>query len=341
VNARLAHPSLDDLIDARPAPAVQVHLTACTVCQAEARRWDAAAAVIHQLCASAQPPSWDPGTLPATVGAGHPSLPLARLARHRRVQAACAALVLLGGAAGGAIALSGGGRGPATAIPGTRISTTVAGVTAVTGCSGLEAAVGTLQRSGSAGVTIRTSNGAYVTVTVPASATVTRLVGGSVSSLSDGQHVVVSGTDDNGTLAAARVNLVPDSEAGMPRGLTLPSGPGLGQLLLTLGHASGTVTGRTSTGFIVAESDGTKVPVTTSRSTLLIAQVSSTLAQLKQGEQTVAVGTASGEGTLTARQVEQRDVSVGQPYAGSGRSPAGSHECSPASVAAAELTSAS
>jgi hypothetical protein len=345
VNTWLAHPSLDDLIDAQSAPAVRAHLAACPACEAEARSWNTAADVMRRLWASAQPPSWDPGILPAAADAGPADRSLARLARNHRVLAACTALILLAGGAYGAAAVLGGGRGPAAGTPGTRTGTTSAGITAVSGCSRLQAVLGTLQQAGSSSITIRTSSGRSVTVAVPASATVTRLIDGSLSGLSDGQRVIVGGTDDNGTLAAATVTLLPGSAPGIPRGAqTLPSGQSVGQLLLTLRHANGTVTGITGTGFTVAESDGTKVPVTTTGSTAVIMQVSSSPAQLRPGEQTVAVGTAGSNGTLTARQVEQLGVPTrqpGLPRANSGRPPAGSSGCSPASVATAELTSES
>jgi anti-sigma factor RsiW len=101
VSTCFTHPSLDDLIDAQSAPAMRAHLAACTACQDKARRWNAAAGVMRQLWAGAQPPPWHPGMLPDAAGTRHGRVRrlLARPAGdHRRrvaVRAAVAAAVVV------------------------------------------------------------------------------------------------------------------------------------------------------------------------------------------------------------------------------------------------------
>lgn len=115
MSTTFTHPSLDDLIDAQSVPAIRAHLAACTACQGEARSWNAAAGVMRQLWAGAQPPRWHPDMLPdpAAPGRGRGRRHLARLAGdHRRrvavrvavaavaaVTAASAAMVAVGGTA--------------------------------------------------------------------------------------------------------------------------------------------------------------------------------------------------------------------------------------------------
>jgi hypothetical protein len=90
VSTSFTHPSLDDLIETQSEPETRAHLAACTACRDEAGRWDAAADLMRQLWAGAQPPPWHPGLLPDPAGTkarlGRRRLArLARLARPARL----------------------------------------------------------------------------------------------------------------------------------------------------------------------------------------------------------------------------------------------------------------
>jgi hypothetical protein len=135
VSTSFTHPSLDDLIDAPSAPGMRAHLAGCTACQDEARRWNAAAGVMRQLWAGAQPPPWHPDLLPGPAGTrrGRGRRHLARLAGDHRRRVAVTAAV-----------------------------TAVAAVAAVTAVAvALVAAGGTAARTGSSPASTRTM--AYVT----------------------------------------------------------------------------------------------------------------------------------------------------------------------------------
>jgi hypothetical protein len=360
MNTKSAHVSLDDLIDSMSGaggdPAAQAHLLTCTTCQAEARRWSAVASRVHRMWSSAEPPPWDPDMLTTAASArpapGYRVLSLmVKPARRRRAWAvSAAALILLGGMAYGVADVTGGtgsARPAAVASPGT--GGAAAGLTAVTGCAGLKAAVGTLVRVSGSGLTLRTSSGHLATVTASASVKVTRLVNGPVSDLTNGERVVISGTDDNGTLDATAVSVLPGSVRGLPTG---PSGMSLGEVLLRQGHALGTVADLTGSGFTVKESDGTTVPVKATSATLVLRVVSSSVSQLKSEGQTVAVGTVGSGGVLSADAVEQTEVPVSQilrqifpggpdlPLPSGSSGPWTSPGCSPSSAAAAALMSA-
>ena len=107
MSTSFTHPSLDDLISAQSAPEMRAHLAACTDCQDQARRWNAAAGVIRQLWAGAQPPPWHPDMLPDTASTrrGRGRRHLARLTGDRRRIAVRAAMTAVAAVAVASVAM--------------------------------------------------------------------------------------------------------------------------------------------------------------------------------------------------------------------------------------------
>ena len=79
------------------------------------------------------------------------------------------------------------------------------------------------------------------------------------------------------------------------------------QPALALGLANGTVAGVTTGGFTVDEPHGTHVRVSTSSSTTVVTLTKVTVAGLRTGQRTVAVGSVTGHNALAASSVEQAD----------------------------------
>jgi hypothetical protein len=82
----------------------------------------------------------------------------------------------------------------------------------------------------------------------------------------------------------------------------------------------GTVADATSTGFTVDTSGGTQVPVTTSGSTLVVVN-SGSLTDLQTGANTIVVGYAEPDGTLSAIAIAQFPSTTQGRLAVSGCSP--------------------
>jgi hypothetical protein len=249
----------------------------CPDCEAEAADWAAIrAAVRHQAGApSAQ-------VLPSV---------LANSTKTRRylipLSAVAAAAVLAAGSYGVVVALGHG------AAPTHHADTTA--LTA-TGCTGFDLAGGTLTRVSGDDLVITTASGAQVTVTTVSTTAIYRETIGTLSDITDGRWVLVSGTHDGETITASSVGVLPGSATPAKLG-------GLG-----IGLASGTVTDAHDGRFTVIEADGTRVAVTTSGSVTVINTQRTSLTQLAVGEVTSAVGTAEGGGTLAATTVEQDAV---------------------------------
>ena len=84
------------------------------------------------------------------------------------------------------------------------------------------------------------------------------------------------------------------------------------QPALALGLANGTVADATTGGFTVDEPGGTHVRVSTSSSTTVVTLAKVTVAGLRTGERTVAVGSVTGHNALAASTVEQEDFPLRQ-----------------------------
>jgi len=313
-DTRSPHLDLGDLIaEAAGQPIgdrAQEHLAACAHCQLEANRWNVVADGVRGLAAAVPEAGVVPGQAAAAdaAGPGRPRRAGRRVAKGpwRRAMlvagSAAAALVLLAGigAVTGYVHISRNGTEPA--------------LTAVTGCTQLEQADGTLARVTGHSLVINTASGQPVTVTMTAS-TFVSMSGPLLSDITDGASVMVrGGYSSDGTIAAAIVTVGPPFSAVNPAGFV---------------PVQGTVSDASAAGFTLVTSGGTRVRVTTSGDTLVVVPHAS-LSQLQAGTSIFAVGQAGPDGTLSARGV-----------AAITQLPSGRHlsvsvrDCSPSSVVAA------
>ena len=224
--------------------------------------------------------------------------------RHGLLAAAsvAAALVLLVaiGSAAGVVHVHFGGGGTQTTL------------TAVTGCSQIEQADGTLEQVNGSGLVIKTASGQPVTVTTTAT-TFVSMSGPLLGDIKDGASVMVRGSRSGGTINAAIVTVGQPFSAVNPPGFV---------------PVQGTVSDASTAGFTLVTPSGTRVPVTTSGDTLVVIPHASP-GQLQAGATIVAVGHPGPDGTLSARAV----AAVSQ-------LPAGGHlnerfrvrDCSPSSI---------
>jgi hypothetical protein len=289
------HVDLADLIAEANGQAtgdrVRTHLAGCEECQLEANRWSLVAGGVRGLMAAtpevAQPVQpvqpVQPIPLAHPVQPRHPVRRMLATPRRRLVLAAsaAAALVLVGFA----------GYGLANVVsvnpPGQGGSGSTATLTAVTGCTRLEQATGTLERVDGDSVAIRTAGGKLATVATTAT---TRLnaSGPLLAAITDGATVTVAGKASGGSLAASFVAVGGKPTIEVP-GYTV---------------ARGTVSDARTGGFTVVTSTGTRTPVTTSGRTVVTIS-SASLSQLRTGARTTAVGYAAPDGTLSAIAVFQ------------------------------------
>jgi hypothetical protein len=273
------------------------HLTSCEHCRVEANRWNLVADGVRDLAAAAPE-----------------AAPPARPQRTRRrallvAGSAAAALILLVGVGSvtGVVQVHLGGGAPGT--------DTV--LTAVSGCTGLELATGTLEQVNGSSLVIKTTSGQPVTVATTAS-TFVDMTGTLRGNITDGASVIVFGPSSGETIAAVTVSLGPGASAeGTAGGFVT---------------VRGSVADASSTGFTVVTSTGTRVPVTTSRDTVVSVRYAS-VGQLRAGATIHAVGNAGPDGTLLASAV----VAVSQlpPGRNVGARPGPAHDCSPTSIAEA------
>ena len=275
------HLDLGDLIAEVTGQAIDVrardHLARCEHCRAEADRWDLVARGVRGLAAAT------PETAqPAPPGRPrHTRLRVLAGPRRRAVLAAsvAAALVLLGVIGYGArnfvhITIGTGGTGGQTVL------------TAVSGCTGLEQAAGTLEQVNGTSLVIKTASGQPVTVTTTAS-TFVSMSGPLRSEITDGASVEVHGPRSGGTIDAVNVTVGPPFSA--------VNSPGFASV-------RGTVSDASSAGFTLVTSTGTRVRVITNGDTLVIVPHAS-LGQLHHGATVFAIGHAGPDGTLSARAV--------------------------------------
>jgi hypothetical protein len=282
-DTRSPHLDLEDLIAEVTGQAVAVrgreHLARCEHCRAEVKRWDLVASGVRGLAAAtpeSAPPARPRDTRPRVLADP----------RWRAMLAAgvAAALVLLGVAGYRAVtALTRHTAGPV--------------LTAVSGCTGIKLADGTLKQVNGTSLLINTASGRPVTVTTTASTKVS-VAGALLRDITDGAAVIVIGPRSGGTISAASVTVGPPP-AGTWKG-TLKVTPPAGWVV-----ARGTIAGASTAGFTVVTSGGSRVPVSTSGSTFVVVPRAS-LSQLQAGVSTVALGHEGPHGTLKAIGVLQQ-----------------------------------
>ena len=171
-------------------------------------------------------------------------------------------------------------------------------LTAVTGCTQLEQADGTLERVDGSSLVIQTVSGQPVTVTTTTS-TLMFMSGPLLSDITDGASVMVHGHNSGGTFAAAIVTV------GQPFSAVNPAG---------FAAVQGMVADASTAGFTLVTSGGGRVRVTTSGDTLVVIPHASP-GQLKAGATIFTVGHAGPDGTLSAQAVAAiRQLGPGKPH---------------------------
>jgi len=158
--------------------------------------------------------------------------------------------------------------------------------TAVTGCTQLEQADGTLKQVNGSSLVITTASGQRVTVTTTAT-TFVSMSGALLSDITDGASVMVRGYRSDGTIQAAIITVGQPFSAVNPSGFT---------------PVQGTVSDVSTAGFTLVTSSGTRIPVTTSGDTLVVIPHAS-LSQLRPGTTIFALGRTGPDGTLSATAV--------------------------------------
>jgi hypothetical protein len=308
-DARSPHLDLEDLIaEAAGQPAggrARDHLASCEQCQLEASRWNLVAGGIRGLAAAAP-------EAPAAPEEAQPGQP--RHIRPRVLAGPWRRAMLVAGSVAAAIVLL-VGVGAVTGYVHVHIGSPGTGtvLTAVTGCSQLEQADGTLAHVNGSSLVIKTASGQPVTVTTTPS-TFVSMSGPLLSDITDGASVMVRGDSPGGAIAAVIVTVGPPFGAVNPPGFV---------------PVQGTVSDASTAGFTLVTSGGARIRVTTSGDTLVVVPHAS-LGQLQAGTRIFAVGDAGPDGTLSARGV-----------AAITQLPSGPHtsvsvkNCSPSSIAEA------
>jgi hypothetical protein len=272
------HPHLDlgDLIAGAAGQSVgdraPEHLASCEHCQREANRWNLVADGVRGLAAATPEPA-------------QPARP--RRTRRRVLAGPWRRAMLVAGSAAAALVLL-AGVGEVTGVVhvhfGNNGTETV--LTAVTGCSQLEQADGTLEQVNGNSLVIKTASGQPVTVTTTAT-TFVAMSGPLLNDITEGASVMVRGSRSGGTITAAIVTV------GQPFSVVHPPG---------FVPVQGTVADASTAGFTLVTSSETRIPVTTSSDTLVVIPHASP-GQLQPGTAIFALGHAGPDGTLSARGV--------------------------------------
>lgn len=272
------------------------HLAGCEHCQREANRWNLVADGVRGLAAAA----------PETAQPARPG----RTRRQVLAGPWRQAMLVAGSAAAALVLLVGIGvvTGVAHVHFGNNGTETV--LTAVSGCSQLEQADGTLEQVNGSSLVMKAAGGQPVTVTTTAT-TFVSMSGAPLSDITDGASVVVRGSRSDGTIRAAIVTVGQPFSAVNPPGFV---------------PVQGTVADASTAGFTLVTSGGTRIPVTTSSDTLVVIPHASP-GQLRVGAAIFALGHAGPDRTLSARAVAV--VSQLMPGAHVGVSV---KDCSPSSV---------
>jgi hypothetical protein len=299
-DTRYPHLDLGDLIAEVTGQEIdgqaREHLTHCEHCRTEVSRWDLVADGVRGLAAAAPQ--------------------VAQPARPRRTQRRVLAgpwrrAVLVAASAAAALVLL-VGVGEVTGYVHVHLSGpgTETALTAVTGCSLIQQADGTLEQVNGTSLVIKTASGQPVTVTTTPS-TFVNVSGPLLSDITDGARVMVRGHSSGGTIAAAIVTVGPPFSAVNPPGLV---------------PVQGTVSDADGAGFALVTSSGTRIPVTTSGDTLVVIPHAS-LGQLQAGATIFALGHARPDGTLTAKGVAAVSQLPSGPHIG-----VSVKDCSPGSI---------
>lgn len=301
MNANSTHLDLEDLIAEANGQAIgdqaREHLAGCAECQLEASRWNLVAGGIRDLAAEA-------AEVPAPARPPHTGRRVLA-GPWRRVMvvagSAAAALVLLVGVgvAAGVVHVHFSGSGSSQPT-----------LTAVSGCTQVQQASGTLERVSGTDVVVKTASGQLVTVTTTP-ATRLSASGALRGTITDGAAVSVAGPSAHGTIAADLVI------AGADPSLTVPG----------VVNVRGTVADAGAAGFTVVTSAGTRVPVTTSGTTA-VTVFNASLSQLQDGAKTTVLGSPGPHGTLSALAVVQPPTWP----AGAHTTVSGVRDCSPTSI---------
>jgi len=304
-DTRYPHLDLEDLIAGAAGQPIgdqaREHLARCEHCRREANRWNLVADGVRGLAAAA------PGT-------AQPARP--RRTGQRVLAGPWRRAMLVAGSAAAALVLL-VGVGTLTGLVHVHLSGpgTQTVLTAVTGCTQVEQADGTLKQVNGSSLVIQTASGQPVTVTTTAT-TFVSMSGALLGDITDGASVMVRGSSSGGTIAAAIVTV------GQPFSAVNPAG---------FVPVQGTVSDAGTAGFTLVTSSGTRIPVTTSGSTLVVIPHASP-GQLQDGATILAVGRAGPDGTLLAIAV----AAVSQLHSG-GQLNASFRvrDCSPSSIIAA------
>ena len=302
-DTRDPHLDLEDLIAGAAGQPVDArareHLDGCEQCQREASRWNLVADGVGGLADAASP-------------AGQPARPR-RTGRRGLARPWHRALLVTGSVAAALVLLVGAGQLAGVVHIHVGQGGGGAALTAVTGCSQLQQAGGTLEQVHGSSLVIRTASGRPVTVTTTATTFVSQS-GNLLGEINDGVLVRVRGARSGGAIQAALVTV------GPPFTAVNPTGPA---------PVQGMVADAGRTGFTLVTSTGARVPVTTSGATLVVV-VHARLGQLRPGTAVVALGQAGPDGTLTARAV----AAISQPPSGKQIS-VSVRDCSTSSIEAA------
>jgi hypothetical protein len=275
-DTRYPHLDLEDLIAGAAGQPVgdraREHLASCEHCRREANRWNLVADGVRGLAAAA----------PGTARPARPS----RAGRRVLAGPWRRALLVAGSAAAALVLLV--GIGEVTGLVHVHFGTNGTGtvLTAVTGCSQIQQAEGTLEQVNGSSLIIQTASGQPVTVTTTAT-TFVSMSGALLDDITDGASVMVRGYSSGGTIKAAIVTVGQPFSAVNPPGFV---------------PVQGTVADASTAGFTLVTSGGTRIPVTTSGGTLVVVPHASP-GQLQAGATIVAVGHAGPDGTLSAQAV--------------------------------------
>jgi len=302
-DTRYPHLDLEDLIAGAAGQPIgdraREHLASCEHCQREANRWNLVADGVRDLAAAA----------PQTAQPAQPARP--RRTRQRVPAGPWRRALLVAGSAAAALVLL-VGVGEATGLVHVHLSGpgTQTAFTAVTGCSQLVQADGTLEQVNGSSLVIKTASGQSVTVTTTAT-TFVSMSGALLGDITDGASVMVRGSSSGGVIKAAIVTV------GQPFSAVNPAG---------FVPVTGTVSDASTAGFTLVTSSGTRIPVATSGDTLVVVPHASP-GQLQIGAAIFALGHAGPGGALSARAVAAISQLPSGPHLG-----VSVKDCSPSSI---------
>jgi hypothetical protein len=300
-DTRHPHLDLEDFIAGAAGQPVseraRQHLAGCEQCQREASRWNLVASGVQALAADA--PETSELARPRATGRRVPATFWRRAALAGGSAAAALVLFVGVGEVTGFVHVHSNGSGSVTTL------------TSVTGCTLLRQADGTFARLNGSSLIITTPSGQPVTVTTTAS-TFVSVSGPLLGDITDGSQVTVHGSLSGRTIAAGLVTL------GQPPSGAVNSG--------SLVAEQGTVADAGKGGFTLVTSSGSRIPVSTTASTLVVIP-HARLDQIPAGTTVFAIGQAGPDGTLAATGVAAVSQLRSGPHIG-----VSVKDCSPQSV---------